>query len=235
MFSSITIKADRIRGHVLVLFVVWFLVALFGIFHALVIPEKMAVLGPLGDWFGVLNPIFGLITVLAALLNLHYLTVQVADQRKVAENQKRHDLRNLLREKLENVVLGTRQYIALCVGSAPLSVDQVTMQWLDQYLLTRVAAMAGPEILTRLYFPLLRPHIEAIMTSNEALSTCLRTVGIAHCDFDKRKLFGEMQGEIKALNKVYQDFFAFVMNNSDTIISGSPVMVQMECLPIPEY
>lgn len=227
MDSPLVVQPDRIRGYVVILFIIWFIIALFGVVKAVVHPQQMAVLGPLGDWFGVFNPLLGLATVLATLLNLHYLTVQVVDQRTLAQDQKLHDLKSLLREKLEIIVIDTRRYIEICVGNTPLTAEEATLDWHNRFTIERIAAMAGPEMLTRLYFPTLEPHVKAIMDANEAFTKSALEVATKENGYYKTMLGASLAEKTKNIGDAYQEFFVFVMKNAEQIIDGARPVIEI--------
>lgn len=69
-------------------FVAWLIFLGYGMVMMSVHPEAMGVHGQLGDMFGVANSFMTFFAVLGAVINIRYLSIQIEEQRAIAEEQK---------------------------------------------------------------------------------------------------------------------------------------------------
>lgn len=224
--STFEDRPNRIIGHGLVLFVLWFLVALYGVFNAFVRPENMPVLGTLGDWFGVFNPILGFATVLATLLNLHYLTAQIRDQKVLADDQKRHDLENLLREKLEETLVAARKYTRVCYDF-PQSATNADLVWYEKNVNDRDGLFGVVEMLGNLYFPNLKPFIKEMDKLDTDLSDFGFEIATEPSSKSKIEMVEQFIEKAAKIEDSYLRLLSHVIENMDSVITGSPMISKL--------
>lgn len=208
----------RYEGYTIVIFIFFFLYSLFGFYKVNVQPADMAVIGQFGDMFGAFNAGLGMLTVWLAFRNLSLINDQIKAQQDLALEQKKNEIENMLREKLERTMFAFRYYVELCRTQAPQDYNKITPSWAHTYNTNRIMALKEPEALYQLYFPCLKSHFSAFMEANNGITTAAVTVSKNH-NQDTRYNYAMA---LRSVNETYKVFHTYLINNTEKIIKSSP-------------
>ncbi|MEN3940691.1 hypothetical protein WJU23_05300 [Prosthecobacter sp. SYSU 5D2] len=213
---------EKIKGVVMIAFIVWLVILGIGLVTIVVKPESLALAGQFGDMFGFFNSIASMVTMGFAIWTLHSQSEQLNAQRLLAEQQKIHEVRGMLREKLETVMIGLRRYIEICLSEAAVGDEQIEISWNNSYVVSRSTALAVPEILLGLHFPAFKAELHLLQEADSAISDYLRQY-VHVTDQDEREFhFCAFQILVISATWEYQKMFAKIMNNGEAIIASSP-------------
>lgn len=165
---------DKRQGQLIALIVIpFFLYSLGGmILRALVptdaasAPSSLETMAQFGDSFGFWNPIIGILTVWYAVRNLSAISEQI-------ETQKRSEIENMLREKLERILIQSRIFLEIVAADFPQNEDDFNDDFLTKFSHARICALRETDILICLYFPHLKPNLKEIFEADQNLTLAL--------------------------------------------------------------